>query len=369
MLRPESLLPPCSHASRSVPLGELAAFPQVEPGALVPRHLFLDPEHRCPFRCPGCIERDAMVRTGHSALQTTTACSIIRSFAHEAGPDAHVLFYGGEPTAHVGFGQILRCAAENVGCIQLVTNGAYLNDASVRESIGVAAQSSELVVRVSLNAGTPATHSALHGVDGYFDIVVTGMERLSRESRVSLRISFLVEETNAGEVRSAFSIAEACRAEEFVVRPKTGLHGVKLTGFTRQTRAELAETLRTLRARCEHSPASPSLRYDEWFLHFLEDDRPPSTVKPFSSCYYCGAARIVVTPPEPGVAWACPYFRSDARFLIGRLNDAPIGSHEFHRLRKAAVERIIPWRDCSEVICNRSHYNEQIFWSRLVSEA
>ncbi len=75
-------------------------------------------------------------------------------------------------------------------------------------------------------------------------------------------------------------------------------------------------------------------------------------------------SRIVVTPPDPGVAWSCTYFRADDRFQIANLAEAPLGSACFEELRLRAIRRIDPRVECCNIICNRADANQWIHDSR-----
>jgi len=40
----------------------------------------------------------------------------------------------------------------------------------------------------------------------------------------------------------------------------------------------------------------------------LEHGTLPQIEKPYHCCFCCAAARLVVTPPDPGIVWACTYW-------------------------------------------------------------
>jgi len=347
---------------RRVSLAELDAFPDTTPDEVKPKSLTIDITHACPFRCPGCIEKKAMIHSRRSSLSCATACRLISQFADYGGRE--VLLYGGEPTFHPHFPIILRHAARTMPLIRLVTNGAFLAKPQITDAICEAAEETQLSVRVSLNAGTPETHEKLHRVKGFFYRVVKGMETIRNRSKaVDLSVSFLLEEDNASEVLRAYEISTRVGASLFWLRPKTGLHGIGLLPLSSSACEIVLEALWEIKTRFE-SGMGPGLHVEPWFLSFLEYGVPPDTSKPYPTCYYCAAARLVITPPEPGIVWSCTYWRADPRFFVADLSKVPFASDEFEQLRIAANRRVFPQRDCGEVICNRSDANKAI-WERL----
>lgn len=303
-----------------------------------------------------------MVHSLRSSLLCETACRLISQFADYYG-GRELLLYGGEPTAHPHFSTILRHAACSFPLVRLVTNGAFLAKPEIAEAICKASEETNLSIRVSLNAGTPETHERLHRVKGYFHRVVEGMRTLKGLcSTLNLGVSFLLEEANAGEVLLAYRISADIGADLFWLRPKTGFHGIGLLPLSRLACREVLDAVQKIKMQSDGS--GPRLYVEPWFLRFLEWGVLPDTSKPYSACYYCGAARLVITPPDPGVVWSCTYWRADMRFHVADLSEVPFGSDEFERLRIAANKRIYPPRDCAKVICNRNEANKAI-WERL----
>ncbi len=342
-------------------LAELTSFPEVLPTEIPPTSVTIDITHACPFRCPGCIEGIAMRHSKHSSILVGTARRLISRFAEEYGV-REVLLYGGEPTIHPHFGAIVRHAARCVPIVRVVTNGAFLEKPCVAKALKAAAEEAEVSVRVSLNAGTQATHEELHKVKGFFPRVVRGMKAL-KGSNVNLSVSYLLEEANANEVLQAYLISTEVGATDFWLRPKTGVHGIGLIPLSQATRGVVLNVIERLTQQTD----APVFRVDSWFLRYLQSGCPPRTTKPYPMCYYCGASRLVITPPEPGVVWSCPYWRADKRFLVADLSEVPFGSPEFERCRIAAIQRIFPPSHCARVICNRNEANKAI-WERLLRE-
>jgi hypothetical protein len=299
-----------------------------------------------------------MCHSQHTALLTDTACRHISQFAEQGGKK--IMLYGGEPTMHPQLPVVVRHATNCLGQIQVVTNGAYLEKPRVAEALWDAAEKANVVARVSLNSGKPETHAKLHGVPDFFWRVVKGMQGL-QGSRVRLGVSFLVEEANADEILLAYAIAQEVGATDFYLRPKTGLHGIGLESLSPEARAAVQASVDHL-TRPPLAPA-PALHVPGWYVRFLETNRPPDTAKSYPACYFCAAARLAITPPDPGWAWSCTYWRADPRFHVADLSEVPFGSPEFERHRQAAIRRVNPSVDCAGVICNRHEANQAI-WKR-----
>lgn len=320
---------------------------------LAPVGLTLDVTHRCPFRCAGCIEGDGMVASGGGDLSLGTIERVVDAFA--AGGGEEVALYGGEPTIHPDFDAIVRRAAARVPRVTLITNGVGLARPRVQAALRDAARSARVRVRVSLNAGSAATHAELHGVPGAFGMVVEGMGGL-HGSGVRLEVSFLVEERNAAELPSAWAVARDVGAAVLWPRPKTGVHGEGLVPLSPGARAAVLEGARL--------PGRPAIHLEPWYRSYLASGRRPDTAKGYGRCAFSGGLRLVVTPPDPGVVWACTYWRGDERFHLADLATTPWGSPAFEAARAAAMARVDPARDCAAVHCDRHELNRLLWAAR-----
>lgn len=331
------------------------------------RAITIDLTHLCNFKCPGCIERLARMCSGQCSLCAVTALKISDIFAERGGEELG--FYGGEPTMHHQFPKVLAHVADlGLKKITVVTNGSLLGTPRIRKALWKAAKKTKLRVRVSLNAGRERTHDKLHGVQGFFPRIIKGMKRLTAgASALELGVSFLLDEANASEVLMAYEVARKVGATAFFLRPQTGLHGIGVTPLSAAARANALRDLETIQSRQEPTPEI-ELFVTDWHVDYLKQGRLPDTQKPYPTCYFCGGLRLVVSPPEPGMVWACAYFRSDPRFLIADLRDTKFGGPQFEQRRVAAMQRVCPGTDCAGVICSLNEANEAI-WRKLESES
>ncbi|MBN1675671.1 MAG: radical SAM protein [Kiritimatiellae bacterium] len=345
----------------SLNLAEIRKVPAGPPHTVRPTSMTLDITHACNFRCPGCIEHTPLCASQGRAFRTETACKLISQFVRQGGGE-EVLLYGGEPSSHAGFPDVVRHAAQCACRINVVTNGSFLHKPYVAGALREAATRAQVTVRVSLNSGTAPTHEKLHRAKGYFGKVVVGMRRLTEGgSAVHLGVSFLLEEANAAEIKKAYRIAAAVGAQDFYVRPKTGLNGIDVLPMSVPARRAALDAVQTL---SDQATSGPAVHVSPWHLRFLATNVTPDTSKPYPACYYCAASRLIVTPPEPGRVWACTFWRADPRFFVADLGEVELGSPEFEDLRQAAVRRIRPGIDCASVICNRHEQNLEI-WDRI----
>ena len=338
-------------------LAEVPGMPTGRPETVPLTSITIDLTHRCCFRCRSCIEQAGMRCLQFTSLGTDTVLRIIEGFADMGGRE--VLFYGGEPTMHPDFPRICMFTSHRVSTIRLITNGVYLHRPKIARALRYAGARASVIPRVSLNAATPETHATLHGVAGFFHTVVAGIRDLS-SSGLPVEVSYLVENANAREIEAAYIIARDAGASRFWPRPKTGTHGVGLEPLTQDSRRAALCFLRSL----NDETAGPKVTVPGWYLEYLETGTQPDTIKRYSACFYCAASRVVVGPPDPGIAWACTFWRGEGRFRIADLARAPFGSPEFERLRLATIRELTFKSDRLHVICNRDMAN-QVIWEEL----
>jgi len=337
-----------------------ARYPEVEPEKVVPTNCTMDLTHACQMRCRNCLELGARNQSSQSFLSLDTIRRILTAFAERGGTE--VGFYGGEPLLHPHFSTVVSFTSLlPVSRIKVVTNGLLLVNHEIRHALEDAGQRTKVRVRVSLNAGSEATHYQLHGVRRAFPQIVAGMEQLQAGSGgLKLGISFLVDNSNAAEVLSAYRITERTGGTAFFIRPQTDPHGIGVTPLEPDARHKVIEAIREIK------DIRSDIRLDvpDWFVDYLTLGKLPNTQKPYRHCYFCAALRLVVTPPEPGMVWACGYFRSDPRFFVADLSEVDYASAQFEENRVAAIRRIHPQVDCRDVICNSRDENLAM-WKRL----
>ena len=313
----------------------------------------LDLTHACNFNCPYCIEKPAMLTTKSAMLSLGDAKNVIEWFAAAGGKELSL--YGGEPTMHPDFPEILLFAAEKLDRIKIVTNGSRLARGEIKNAIVQATERAKVFVRVSLNAAKPDTHALLHGVKGVFPQIITGIREINPGFKrlVTVGISFLICRENINEIILAYQLSGFNGALEFHPRLMTGAHGIGLAPLNRSEKAEALRSITELK-RLKKLPNAPELIVPEWYTHWLSGGSV-NTEKPFRRCYFCEGRRLLITPPSPGMIYFCTYFRGQDRFRVGSLRDIPF-DELFSKIKKAG-ESINPSVDCKDVLCNRFKYN------------
>jgi MoaA/NifB/PqqE/SkfB family radical SAM enzyme len=348
-------------------LRELEMFPEDVHEMIVPTSVTLDITHKCNFKCPGCIERTAMAKSRHSTLKTATVCDLMRQLATSG---VRVLeFYGGETLLHPDIPIIIRLAAKLAFSIRIITNGSQLNRAEIVNSICESAEHTAIDIRISINSGCEETHEKLHGVAGAFQNILEGIQMLTKPPilpNLTVGLSYLAMEGNAYEIMLAYDIAARHQADYFSIRAMTGHHGIRIVKMSQKARNSIAKAVQYLSGNSTR-PGQPELHVDRQFLEFLRTNHQPDTRKHYPMCFYCGNSRFVITPPDPGVAWACPYWRGAPHFKIADFRRIRYGSQQFEQCRLEATQRIYPPHDCADVICNR-HRQNQAVCARLRSQ-
>ncbi|MBC7287669.1 MAG: radical SAM protein [Armatimonadetes bacterium] len=307
-----------------------------------PVAITVDLTHACNNSCPDCIERQPMCASNHAALTLPTLDRLL-SEAAQAGVRA-IGLYGGEPTLHPHFPDVVRYATALQLYLFVVTNGYQLHKDEVALALEEASRLGFLdAVRVSWNSSTASTHSLLHRAERYFWRMVDACEQLSRRG-VPVSVSFLVEPANICEIVPAACLAGAIGVHGFALRPKTRAHGEHLISLSPEQREGILNAIETVREL-----AYVNLSVPDWFEEYLHTGQLPDTRKPYTQCPFT-ALRAVITPPDPGYIYTCTYWRADQRFAAGTL---PLSQWLRSPARRQAIRRVNPCQFCNQVICNK----------------
>ena len=324
----------------------------------------LDPVAACNCSCEACIEKEMRKKNSFLSLAT---CSRILLQLVDIGCK-RVNFYGGEPTLHPEFPQLLGVASKLGFEGLLVTNGTMLMENAVRKPIVEAG--GRFQVRVSIDGDSTDVHASHHGIDpgkGFFEKVRQGATDIIAEG-VPLTVSFLLYRDSVRELSSACEFWRSRGAKAIVLRPVTNIGGV--SPILKYSENERQDIMRVLKDH-QGFALTPT-----WFRRWLfEKQVVAATSKPYDECF-SASYRIAVSPLEgkegnrthhvDGVAltetddaWLslCTYRRYDPSF--GCL--CPLDLAEWMRNdRQTALDRIVPSKACNSVICCRHEYNMQI---------
>src|SRR5512138_2127051 len=131
------------------------------------------------------------------------------------------VMYGGEgePLLHRDIGAIMARTRQSGIDAALVTNGVLLTE---KTAAGIVPHADW--IRVSLNAGTAATYSALHRAPaGDFDAVIANLRRTagliaSTGARCTLGVQAILLPENSGEMETLASLAREAGADYLVIK-------------------------------------------------------------------------------------------------------------------------------------------------------
>lgn len=220
----------------------------------------LDLVSGCNFNCFYCIEKEACGKK--LMLHTSTVLRILMDL-HEAGC-RDIRLYGGEPTLHPDFAEIMKLISQIGFNVLLVTNGSTL---AVDEEgiplfpviVDAIKSSKNCHVRVSLDANNNAAHKKNHGIHkSLFTSIVDGIMSLLKAG-VSVSISYLLTEHSQEDMEKACEYWHKARAHSFHPRFPMKKHG---KGLIRGIEQILYKKKNSIDRRMERLAA----KYPGWFI-------------------------------------------------------------------------------------------------------
>jgi MoaA/NifB/PqqE/SkfB family radical SAM enzyme len=327
-------------------------FAQIRPPAVT-----VDPTFGCPFRCQGCIERRPMasVRGGGNEINFDR----LQTLAGELWTlgTRFIALFGGEPLAYSKTSKLLRLLAQTGFRIGIVTNGYFLRD-EVAEAL-VSVRENVEWVRVSIDAGTEATHTKLRRPPRpWFGLILSQVEALVKQG-VKCGFSYVVSEANASEIATCGRRCLDTGATSLQVKPYVDPE-TKIVAVLSPNNAEI------VRKQIEEAQKLDGESFQiqivatiDFALRNGSAVRSDEETKSYSFCPV-SLFRMVISPP--GQIVCCPYFRGSARHTIGTLN-GPLNG-DWLRQRLDTLLRINPQTEC-RFPCNRHLFNEALHDWRL----
>ncbi len=325
----------------------------------------LDPVAACNFNCPKCIEKNVRPRNMFLSMST---CAGILCDLRENGCQ-NLDFYGGEPTLHPDFAQIVRLSSNLGFDMLLVTNGSRLSDTKIAEAIVNARH--RIHLRVSMDSHSSESHCHNHGLSAaqdHFGNILTSTEKLIQQD-VSVTISFLLHRESIHEIEEACEFWQGKHASALVMRPLTEQAG-KTPELTYSE--DEKNVMRAAISKYEGFVFVPA-----WFQNWLNADQPPQEQQREYSTCYSGYYRVAISPypvagssrrstivegvkmDETSCAWLslCTYRRYDPDFGC----EYPQNLRAWCQTeRQGVLSRINPQMQCDEVVCCRHEHNRQI---------
>jgi sulfatase maturation enzyme AslB (radical SAM superfamily) len=318
----------------------------------------------CNYNCPGCIE--AGLREKGWRLSFRKAATILTDL-HDQGC-RNLSFYGGEPTLHPNFVDIVKLASAQGFRPMVVTNGSRLIQSEIFRELKTLGNKVHL--RVSIDAHSQDSYVKQHGSkSAAFRFDDTRDATLRLAEHVEVGISYLITRNNVGELAAAMEFWKKSAVKSFNPRFPLGKHG------RWQPPPEHSEIRETLQSIPWGRYPSDWLVMPDWFLDWIRDGSEPSQVWAFSSCY-SAYYRVVISPywdatlsanegltepAETDQAWLslCPYHRYEDAYGCLYPDDFTKWSSD-HRL--GLVERIRPeWCERQErTVCSRVAHNTTV---------
>ncbi|MEK6531793.1 MAG: radical SAM protein [Deltaproteobacteria bacterium] len=224
-----------------------------------------------------------------------------------------VMYAGeGEPLVHKDIDSIIRRTNESGIDAALTTNGALMDKGFVESALKHLTW-----VKISLDAGAPATHATLHGADkGDFSRIIKNIEyavmyRKKRSIKTTIGVQMILLPENAGEAEGLARLAKKIGVDYLVIKSYSQ-HPKSITRkYQRLDYNELTRRLGTALQGISGDGFSVVLRTNA--IKRLSDkkrDYKKCLSLPFWAYIDSGAN-----------VWACSAYLRDKRFLCGNLRE------------------------------------------------
>ncbi len=362
------------------PSGVAARFRRDANWAKIPLEtIHFDPVAACNHKCPTCIERGLRDQNSYLSLPTClkVLCDLKAVGCHR------VNLYGGEPTLHPAFPELVRTMSAMGFESLIVTNGSKLHEDAVGQAIIECRKNVQL--RVSIDACCDETHQISHGIEGRsdFEEIVRASKRMIREG-VHTTVSILLHPhvVECEHFEGVCAEWKHAGARSLVLRPVTnGKEGQ--SGHGLESGAKILGIL-------DKPDARGFVQTAQWFEKALRGTEcsheagGPVQPKEYQTCY--SAYYRMVVSPQTGVepvgartdgkngmtevsaarlSW-CSYRRTPlnaddkARFGIAYPPDLQAWLQED---RLTLLGKIDPQKHCGDIYCCRHALNQELYES------
>ncbi|MDD5772447.1 MAG: metallophosphoesterase [bacterium] len=331
--------------------------------AKTPVHIVhLDPVAGCNYSCPECIENEMKNKNLFLSIKS---CIRILCDLKKIGCE-RINFYGGEPTLHPEFPELLNATSAMGYNSLLVTNGSQLHNQDITNSLIYA--SSKIHIRVSLDAHNQNTYEKIHGINkNTADVgVIKDTIKFLINQGIPVSISILVRPEIVNELESAVNFWRNAHATAIILRPLTARNG---KGPILPSKTDDSQTILSILNKNKGFVLTPF-----WF-HNLLQNHPETQKKDYYTCY-SGYYRIAISPynescpkaekeiesiplTQTNDAWIslCTYRRFDPNFGCKYPSDLNQWLKDY---RQQILNKIDPSKNCNEIFCCRDGYNRQI---------
>lgn len=238
----------------------------------------------CNYNCPGCIE--AGLREKRWRFSFRKATTILADLRNQKCQNLSL--YGGEPTLHPEFVDIVKIASAQGFRPMIVTNGTGLVRAEIFR--GLKELGDSVQARVSIDAHSQDTYVKHHGTKSAafrFDEIRDATLQLAEH--VEVGISYLITGDTVGELAAAMEFWKSSAVKTFNPRLPVA------RGGRWEVPAEQAEIRQVLLSIPWERYSSDWLVMPDWLLDWIRDGSEPSPVWAFSNCY-SAYYRVVISP-------------------------------------------------------------------------
>lgn len=305
------------------PLKLLKHAPRVEAmlrgETVYPVSVEFDLSNKCPHDCPMC-SFGTSASHGYRQQNWVTfpyerALTLLDELA-ALGVLSVTFTGGGEPLIHPQAADILEHATRAGLQWGLVTNGVLL-----KGRVADACAAGATFVRVSLDAGTTATHQVTHGVRvAQFEDILRNIRGLrNRAPRLTIGASFCVQPANHAEVLEAATLVKLHGGNYLEVRPTfptdwrgDGWSAVLSEAQIETAKAQMAEARATLQ--------------DAAFQVIGLIDRFDALARPRKDYGVCRIGPLTTVIGADGRCWYCCVQRGQRGFSYGNVLHAPFAA-------------------------------------------
>jgi radical SAM protein with 4Fe4S-binding SPASM domain len=316
----------------------------VDGGNPAPITVEIDMTNVCNHACPECVA--GRMLKDDSTLDRELAERIISELA-ASGVRGLIFTGGGEPLCHRDTPEMVSYAASLGMDVGLITNGQLLT-----EEISRVILEHCVWVRVSLDAATAGTFSAVHGVHpDYFEAILDAIRNLTNMKRqlfssTTVGAGFLTSRDTVSEMEAAAILCRSLGVDYLQYRPMQ-IH--RMGHFDYQW-ADVGNCLK----RCfEYSTPDFNVLYSR---HKYEMMREKNYGRYYGKCFGHQFATVI---SATGKMYVCCHLRGNEKYEIGDLSQQSF-QDIWNSERRRAVSENIDFEDCIP-LCRDNTFN-QILW-------
>lgn len=306
----------------------------------------LDMTNKCNHRCPQCVV-NYFRAADNSFLPGKLARRIILQLVKNKIRGL-IFTGGGEPLCNPYTLQSVELAKVKGLDLGFITNGALLNDKSVKAILRNCTW-----VRVSLDAGSRKIFKITHGMDSKeFDRVINNIDLLVKtkkalKSKCVIGVGFLTCDDSVGDMTKAAVLTKRLGVDYLQFRPMQIHNGGKFEYHWTEVEDNIKQCLK-------HSGDGFQVLYSK---HKYEMAKDAQYGRYYHKCYGQQFAAVIAATAK---MYICCHTRGYGKYCIGDLTKKSFSDIWNSKERRRIVEKI-DFRDCIP-LCRDNTFN-QILWN------